>query len=126
MFELFTNAPYTFLQLGTNFDGNYIVKEFSAEGIVKLRDGMVQADNMEAYNSTSTIHVKPSEPFLAVVQGNMVGHGIRAIDNTGEPVEYRIDGQVEGMDFDTGKLEFYKVTLKKESIVSWPSDLPLE
>jgi len=126
MFDLFNNATYTFLQLDSTIGGNTIVNEYSAEGIVKLRDGMVQVDNMEAYNSTSTIHIKPSEPFVAVVQGNMVGHGIRAIDYAGEPVEYRIDGQVEGMDFDTGKLEFYKVTLKKESIAPWPSDLPLE
>lgn len=125
MFNLFANAPYTFLQLGSTIDGNTIINEYSADGIVKLRDGMVQVDNMEAYDSTSTIHIKPSEPFVAIVDGNMVGHGIRAVNNAGETVDYRITGQVEGMDFDTGELEFYKVTLKKESIAPWPSDLPL-
>jgi len=126
MFDLFANASYMFLQLGTNFEGNYIVNEFTADGIVKLRDGMVQVDNMEAYDSTSTIHIRPSEPFVETLGGNMVGHGIRATNSAGEPVEYRITGQVEGMDFDTGNIEFYRVTLKKESISLWPSSLPLE
>ena len=125
MFELFANAPYTFLQLEACSGGNSIVQETSAYGIVKLRDGMVQSDNMETRNSDSTIHIKPSEPFVATVAGNMVGHGIRAVNYDGKLVTYRITGQTEGMDFDTGKLEFYRVTLKKESIVSCPSALPL-
>ena len=126
MFDLFTNAPYTFLELDNNIGGNVIANEYLATGIVKLRDGMTQSDDMETYNSDSTIHIKPSEPFIATLGGNMVGHGIRAVNNAGETIEYRIIGQTEGMDFDTGKLEFYRVTVKKESISPWPSDLPLE
>ena len=123
MFDLFDLTNYTFLQLDSAVVGNIIVAEFPAEGIVKIRDGMVQSDNKEAYTSTSTVHIKATEPFIATVGGNLVGHGIRTIDGT----EYRIEGQLEGKDFDKGTVEFYKVTLKRENIASWDqSDLPLE
>lgn len=126
VFGLFTTNDYTFLELDSKSAGNVIVNEYPANGIVKLRDGMTQVDNMEAFDSTSTIHVRPSEPFVALLGGNLVGHGVRVVKDNHEPAEYRIEGQVEGFDFDAGALEFYKVTLKRESIASWPSDLPLE
>ena len=85
---------------------------------------MVQVDNMEAFDSTSTVHIKSTEPFVALLDGDLVGHGIRVIKD-GKQAVYRIEGQVEGYDFDLGELEFYKVTLKRESL--WDeSDLPLE
>lgn len=123
-FALFTTTNYTFLQLESGSGGNKIVEEFAANGIVKLRDGMVQVDNVEAFESTSTVHIRPTEPFIDSLGGNLVGHGIRVAKDNHESATYRIEGQTEGYDFDTGKLEFYKVTLKKESI--WDeSDLPL-
>lgn len=126
MFNLFVNKPYTFLELENTAGGNSIKKEYEAEGIVKLRDGMTQSDNMEAYTSDSTIHIKPSEPFAADLSGVLVGHGIRVQNDAGEQLEYRIIGQIEGMDFESGNLEFYKVTVKKESLSVCPSSLPLE
>lgn len=125
MFDLFATNDYTFLVLDSRADGNIVTAEYPANGIVKLRDGMVQSDSVEAYDSTSTVHVRPSETFLAAIDNNMVGHGIRATKDGKEAV-YRIVGQVEGYDFDLGRLEFYKVTLKKEEIASSPSSLPLE
>lgn len=125
MFDLFTTTDYTFLKLDSRAGGNTVIAEYSANGTVKLRDGMLQADNVEAYGSTSTVHVRPSEPFLADIDNNMVGHGIR-VTKDGKECLYRIEGQVEGYDFDLGQLEFYKVTLKKEEIAPSPSDLPLE
>lgn len=124
VFDLFTTTNYTFLQLDSGSGGNKVVEEFEANGIVKLRDGMVQVDNMEAFDSTSTIHIRPDEPFITTLGGNLVGHGVIVEKDNHEAV-YRIEGQVEGYDFDTGQLKFYKVTLKRESI--WDeSDLPLE
>lgn len=125
MFDLFTTTDYTFLRLDSMAGGNIVVAEYPANGIVKLRDGMLQADNVEAYDSTSTVHVRPSETFLATVDNNMVGHGIR-VTKDGKEATYRIEGQTEGFDYDLGKLEFYKVTVKKEEIAPSPSDLPLE
>ncbi len=124
MFDLFTTTNYTFLKLDSKSGGNTVIQEYSANGIVKLRDGMLQADSVETYDSSSTIHVRPSEAFLADVDNNMVGHGIRATKD-GKEVVYRVEGQTEGFDFDLGKLEFYKVTLKKEELAPSVSDLPL-
>lgn len=127
VFSLFTTTSYTFLEIGSTTQGNVILNEFEADGIVKLQDGMVQVDNMEAFDSTSNIHVRPSEPFVATLGGNLVGHGVRVAKDNHEADEYRITGQVEGYDFDTGTIAFYKVTLKRESIATWDaSDLPLE
>lgn len=118
-FDLFTTTDYTFLQLESKSGGNIVVAETVANGIVKLRDGMTQADNVEAFASTATVHIRPTEPFVASLNGNLIGHGIRH-----DSVDYRIEGQVEGYDFDLGKLTFIKVTLKRESI--WDeSSLPL-
>lgn len=123
IFDLFALTDYTFLQLESGSGGNQVEQSFEASGIVKLRDGMIQVDNVEAFDSTSSIHIKPSEPFIALVDGNLVGHGIR-VTKDGKEAVYRIEGQVEGYDFDLGQLEFYKVTLKRESL--WEtSDLPL-
>lgn len=124
VFDHFTTTDYTFLQLESGSGGNRIVAETEANGIVKLRDGMVQVDNVEAFDSTSTIHIRPTEAFVATLGGNLVGHGVRVAKDDHTTAEYRIEGQVEGYDFDSGKLEFYKVTLKRESV--WEtSDLPL-
>jgi hypothetical protein len=124
-FTIFATTDYTFLQLESKTGGNTVVAEFPGNGVVKLRDGMTQVDNVEAFESTSTVHIRPTESFLSVVGGNMVGHGIRVEKDNHELAVYRIEGQVEGYDFELGQLAFYKVTLKRESI--WEeSDLPLE
>ena len=124
VFNLFTTTDYELLQLESGDGGNAIIQEWTANGVVKLRDGMVQSDNMETFESGSTLHVRPTEPFIAVLGGNLVGNGVRVAKDNHTTTEYRIIGQTEGYDFDTGELAFYKVTLKRESV--WEtSDLPL-
>lgn len=124
VFQLFDTTDYAFLQLQSKTGGNTIVEEWEANGVVKLRDGMVQVDNVESYESSATIHIRPDEPFIALLEGNLAGHGIRATKGS-QTAEYRITGQVEGYDFDTNTLEFIKVTLKRESV--WDeSGLPLD
>lgn len=129
LFDQFTNTSYTFLQLQSKAGGNVIVSETEAEGIFKIRSGMVEVLNIESFggvaSAAASLHIKPDEPFLDAVGRELVGHGIRVAKSGSEPLEYRIEGQVEGFDFDTGELEFYKVTLKRES--TWDeSQLPLE
>jgi len=126
VFTMFTTSDYTFLELDSKASGNVIIQEYNTNGIVKLRDGMIQTDNVEAYESTASVHIRPSEPFIASLDGNLVGHGIRIQKDANGPQEYRIEGQVEGYDYNIGKLEFIRVTLKRERISTWPSDLPLE
>lgn len=124
VFTAFTTDSYTFLQLDSGAGGNKVVKETEATGVVKLRDGMVQVDNVETKNSDASVHIRPGEPFIAEVAGNMVGHGLRITKN-GLTDEYRIIRQVEGFDFDNSTLEFIRVDLKKEAIWQEPSELPL-
>lgn len=126
VFTLFTTDNYTFLQLDSGSGGNKIVKETLANGVVKLRDGMVQVDNVETKDSDASVHIRPSESFLADVGSQLVGHGMR-ISKNGETDDYRIIRQVEGFDFDNGTLDFIRVDLKREKIWENPeSSLPLE
>lgn len=125
VFDLFTTTNYTFLQLASKSGGNTIVAETEANGIVKLRDGMIQTDNMEQREATSTIHVRPTEPFLTTLNNNLVGHGVQVAKGD-QTATYRIESQVEGFDFDTGVTEFYKVTLKREAEPWDESELPLQ
>lgn len=125
VFSAFTTDNYTFLQLDSGAGGNKIVKETTANGVVKLRDGMAQVDNVETKNSDASVHIRPGETFLAEVNNSLVGHGIRLTKN-GETYDCRIIRAVEGFDFDNGTLEFIRVDLKREAI--WqetPSALPL-
>lgn len=125
VFNLFTTDNYTFLQLESGSGGNRIVKETIANGVVKLRDGMAQVDNVETKNSDASVHIRPGETFLSEVNNNLVGHGVRITKN-GQTDDYRIIRAVEGFDFDAGKLDFIRVDLKREAI--WhdqPSELPL-
>lgn len=130
-FAIFDTTNYTFLQLESKAGGNVIVQEFSANGIVKLRDGFTQADNIETYgedtvNALSTVHIRPTESFIATLGGNLIGHGIRVAQDGSAPLEYRIIGQVIGRDYDLGIKTFYRVTLKRENLWQDESDLPLE
>lgn len=125
IFDLFDLTDYTFLQLESKTGGNQIVEEWDTNGVVKLRDGLAQSDGTEAYESTSSVHIRPDEPFLTTLNGNLVGHGVRVAKDDHTTSEYRIVGQSEGRDFNTGNLDFVRVTLKRESV--WDtSDLPLE
>lgn len=120
-FELFPEAvqQITFLELSQGgILGNTIKSTHTFNGILKERKGMTQNQNMELKESTSTLHIPPSEAFIALVGGELVGHGIRATKN-GSTVDYRIVGQPEGYDFDTGELEFFYVTLKQESLAEY-------
>ena len=121
VFELFPEAvqEITFLELSQGgILGNTIKSTHTFNGILKERKGMSQNQNMELKESTSTLHIPPSEPFIALVGGDLVGHGIRATKN-GSTVDYRIVGQPEGYDFDTGELDFFWVTLKQESLAEY-------
>lgn len=132
IFDLFHTTDYTFLRLESKSGGNIVAEEYPANGVFKLRSGMVLVDNVESFggggaaqDAVASLHIRPTESFLGDLSAELVGHGVRVSKGGTEPTTYRILGQVEGFDFDTGTLEFYKVTLKRESI--WEqSDLPLE
>lgn len=126
MFNLFNTNPYTFVILEKELIGSVATTEYEAEGVIKFRDGEVVSNNAETFSSSATLHIKPDEPFIALLNGNLLGNGVRIVDEAGETEDYRIIGQSIGKDFDTGNVEFYKVTLQKENIVEWDSESPLE
>lgn len=117
VFDLFQETAYTFLRLTQGgARGNSIKTSTATTGVFKERNGMVQNNNLETVQSDATLHIHPDEPFLTTLGGNIVGHGIRATKN-GLTQDYRIIGQVEGYNFDTNVLEFYRLTLKAEKLV---------
>lgn len=126
MFNLFNTNAYKFLILEKELIGSVATTEYNAEGVIKFRDGVVTGDGAETFESTATLHIKPNEPFIALLKGNLLGNGVRIEDEAGETEDYKIIGQSIGKDFDTGNVEFYKVTLKRENIVEWDSSSPLE
>ncbi len=125
MFNLFNTNAYKFLILEKELIGSVATTEYDAEGVIKFRDGVVTGDGAETFESTATLHIKPNEPFIALLDGNLLGNGVRIEDEAGETQDYKIIGQSIGKDFDTGNVEFYKVTLQKENIVEWDSESPL-
>ena len=121
VFEAFPEAiqTYTFLELSQGgILGNTIESRHNFAGILKERKGMGVNQNMELKESTSTLHISPSEPFIALVGSKLVGHGIEATKN-GATETYRIVGQREGFDFDEGDNEFFYVTVKAESLADY-------
>lgn len=119
VFDIFEETPYIFLQLGKGgILGDTIVKRTSATGVFKERDGQTQFNqNMATADSDATLHVRPSEPFVKTIDRNLVGHGIKHQNQ-----DYRIIGQTTGRNFDNNNIEFYRLTLKRESLASYGSD----
>lgn len=105
VFDEFINTPYTFLVISRGgVYGNIIQSSHNANGVFKLRSGMVMVNNQESRQSDATLHIKPDEPFLP---NQLVGHGIRA-----EGKDYEIIGVTGGDDFDAGVREHYRLTLQ--------------
>ncbi len=126
VFALFTNTEYQFLTVSQTELGNEILTEYTGYGVFKQRDAMTQATNIEQYaGNDATLHIKPTEPFITALAGQLVGNGVRVSKNDAEALEYRIVQVNEGFNFDTNELEFYKLLLKRESFATWQAT-PLE
>lgn len=131
-FSLFDTQDYTFLQFDSTAEGNVIVNETAATGVIRLRDGMSQDGFTENYGAQTrqlspTIHIRPSEPFVATLDGKLIGHGVRILNHAGEPINYRIIGCSEAPDYEQDNvIEFYRCTLKREDETWDESELPLE
>ena len=106
VFDVFVNQPYTFLTISRGgVAGDGITAETEATGVFKLRNGMNVSNDQETKTSDATLHIKPSEAFVST---GLTGHGIRFQGHT-----YEIVGTTEGMNFDTGVVEHYRVTLQE-------------
>ena len=114
VFSHFVSTDYTFLQLNRGgILGDTIEAETETTGVFKERDGQVPFNaNQDTESSDATLHIRPSEPFLAVLNNNLVGHGVRHQDQ-----EYLILAQTTGRGgTNFGAIEFYRVTLRREQI----------
>lgn len=121
VFDVFTTRPYTFIQTEAVNGGYRSVTEYQANGVVKHRDGKLLNGRQESYDTQTTLHIRPSEPFIDAVSGakELVGNFVR-IDGD----EYRINACTTGTNFDTGVVEHYRATLEKDNLMV--DDLPLD
>lgn len=104
VFDLFDLTDYTFLEISRGgVTGNTIVSQVPAEGVFKLRTGMNVSSDQETKISDATLHVKADERFA----NNLVGNGVSVLGS-----DYEIVGVTGGMNFDTGEMEHYRVTLQ--------------
>lgn len=107
VFDVFDLTDYTFLEISRgSVAGNTITSQTAAEGVFKLRSGMVVASNQGTRQSASTLHIRPGESFIAANNGNLVGHGIRC-----QGKDYAITGQPGGQNYQSGVLEHYRLAL---------------
>jgi len=115
VFDSFVSTDYTFLRLNKGgLLGNSINTSYAALGVFKERDGENQFNqNMTTVDSDATLHIRPDEPYLNLLDFNVVGHGI---SHSGQ--DYRIVGQTTGrggINFDI--IEHYRLTLRREQLV---------
>lgn len=105
VFDVFEQQPYTFLSVSRGgVYGNIITSTTEAMGVFKLRNEQVQVNNQELKQSAATLHIHPDETFA---NGDLVGQGI-----TVGGQDYEIIGQTGGMNYETGELEHYRLTLQ--------------
>lgn len=106
VFDVFVNIPYTFLTISRGgVVGDGITDTTEAQGVFKLRNGMNVSNDQETKTSDATLHIKPTESFIST---GLTGHGIEVQGRT-----YEIIGTTEGVNFDTGVTEHWRVTLQE-------------
>lgn len=65
VFDVFDTTPYTYLVLSRGgITGNEIVSSYDADGVFKLRTGLVRGQNTENVEQGATLHVRPTESFI--------------------------------------------------------------
>lgn len=111
VFETFPEGiePYTFLQISRGtMAGNIVLSKIISDGIFKIRNGKAVSNNQETRDSSSTLHIYPSEAFIALVGGykQLVGHGMRIGGQ-----DFDITGATGGKNYNDGSIEHYRLTL---------------
>ena len=65
VFDVFVLSDYLFLEIERGgITGNTIVDTFAAQGVFKLRSGLVKSDNSENVEQGATLHIRPTEAFI--------------------------------------------------------------
>lgn len=109
VFDVSDLTPYVFLYIERGTVAGDVIKGTvdSQEGVFKERSGMIAGSDQEVRESTSTLHVKPTESFAIGLNGDLEGHGIRILGK-----DYEIKGKTGGKNYHSGVLEHYRLTLK--------------
>lgn len=65
VFQVFDLSDYMFLQVSRGgVTGNAIVGSYEAQGVFKLRSGLIRGENAENVEQGATLHIRPTETFL--------------------------------------------------------------
>ena len=114
VFDVFKQIDYIYYTISRGgVYGNRITASDTHKGVFKLRSGMNdQGNNMELTSSSATLHVHPEDFEGAPAVGNAV-----EVNGT----TYNIAGVTEGMNFESGIVEHYTLTLEATDLV--PEDL---
>lgn len=71
VFDVFDLSDYTFLQISRGgVAGNQIVGSYQAQGVFKLRSGLIAGDNTENVEQGATLHIRPTESFVEALGTN--------------------------------------------------------
>lgn len=120
IFDYFATEEYTFLRVAPGVKGLKILEEYEADGVFKIRGGMsssnIETPTAHASPHSAWIAIKATESFVSDLEAEMVGHCIRVSRTPYETLDYRIIEQAEGYDWDANELDFYKLTLKRETL----------
>lgn len=112
VFDVFELTPYTFLTISRGgVAGNVITDTTDAEGVFKLRTGMVSGNDQETKSADATLKIRPDETFVST---GFIGHGIRI-----QGKDYEITGLTAGDNYDDGTREHYQVTLQAADFSKW-------
>lgn len=66
VFDVFDLSDYTYLQISRGgVVGNSIVATYNAQGVFKLRSGMIRGSNAENIQQGATLHIRPTESFIS-------------------------------------------------------------
>lgn len=123
--DFFKLENYTFVIAKKELVGNVEQTSYQGKGLFRLKDGLVVNNNAETINSNATLHIKPTEEFMAVLNGNLIGNIIERNNKLGGKESYRIVGQSVGEDYDFGELFKFRVTLQREDLTEWESSQSL-
>jgi hypothetical protein len=83
VFDVFDTSPYTYLQISRGgIAGNSIVASHNADGIFKLRTGLVRGENSENVGQGATLHIRPTESFLSSVPSNREHYTLTLVETS--------------------------------------------
>lgn len=119
-FDVFQEIPYKFLHVERGMvQGNVVTEAVEFTGIFKLRQNDATSQNMEIYQSNSTLHAHPADIFSVTENADdIIGQGIH-VEGFGT---YEITNVTSGWNYDTNEIEHFTLTLQRAEFVDGIAD----